>query len=87
MAGRSSGHTAGAFDIRTVIALLFAIYGVVIAIVGVVQPQAEIDKSAGVNINLWAGIGMLVFAVVFVAWARLRPIVVPDEAERGASPE
>ncbi|MEV0704565.1 hypothetical protein AB0I53_42525 [Saccharopolyspora sp. NPDC050389] len=80
MAGRGSGHTAGAFDIRTVIALLFAIYGVVIAIVGVVQPQAEIDKSAGVNINLWAGIGMLVFAVVFVAWARLRPIVVPDEA-------
>ncbi|MGW5648055.1 hypothetical protein ACWEV3_42305 [Saccharopolyspora sp. NPDC003752] len=87
MAGRSSGRTAGAFDIRTVIALLFAIYGVVIAIVGVVQPQAEIDKSAGVNINLWAGIGMFVFAVVFVAWARLRPIVVPDEAERGASPE
>ncbi|MFI0470899.1 MULTISPECIES: hypothetical protein [Saccharopolyspora] len=87
MAGRSSGHTAGAFDIRTVIALLFAIYGAVLAIVGVVQPQAEIDKAAGVNINLWAGIGMLVFAVVFVAWARLRPIVVPDEAERGASPE
>ncbi|MEU5852685.1 hypothetical protein [Saccharopolyspora shandongensis] len=87
MAGRSSGHTAGAFDIRTVIALLFAIYGVVLAIVGVVQPQAEIDKAAGVNINLWAGIGMVVFAVVFVAWARLRPIVVPDEAERGASPE
>ncbi|MEV0056976.1 hypothetical protein AB0H34_41620 [Saccharopolyspora shandongensis] len=87
MAGRSSGHTAGAFDIRTVIALLFAIYGVVLAIVGVVQPQAEIDKAAGVNINLWAGIGMVVFAVVFVAWARLRPIVVPAEAERGASPE
>ncbi|MDA3628029.1 hypothetical protein [Saccharopolyspora oryzae] len=79
MPGQGSGHSAGAFDIRTVIALLFAIYGVVITVVGVVQPQSEIDKSAGVNINLWAGIGMLVFAAVFIAWARLRPIRVPDE--------
>ncbi|PKW19755.1 hypothetical protein [Saccharopolyspora spinosa] len=80
MASRGSRHTAGAFDIRTIIALLFGVYGVVLTIVGVVQPHAEIDKSVGVNINLWAGIGMIVFAVVFVAWARLRPIVVPDEA-------
>ncbi|WP_190821655.1 hypothetical protein [Saccharopolyspora pogona] len=80
MASRGSGHTAGAFDIRTIIALLFGIYGIVLTIVGVVQPHAEIDKSAGVNINLWTGIGMIVFAVVFVTWVRLRPIVVPDEA-------
>jgi hypothetical protein len=80
MAGRGSGHTAGAFDVRTVIALLFAIYGVVLTIVGVVQPHAEVEKAAGLNINLWAGIGMIVFAAVFLAWARLRPIVVPDEA-------
>ncbi|MGW1677777.1 hypothetical protein [Saccharopolyspora sp. NPDC002376] len=80
MPGRGSGHSAGAFDIRTIIALLFAIYGAVITVVGVVQPHSEIDKSAGVNINLWAGVGMLVFAAVFIAWARLRPIAVPDEA-------
>ncbi|MCI2422097.1 hypothetical protein MOQ72_32160 [Saccharopolyspora sp. K220] len=74
-----SGRTAGAFDIRVVIALLFAIYGVVLTIAGFVQPSAEVDKAAGVNINLWAGLGMIVFAVVFVAWARLRPIVVPED--------
>ncbi|GAA4619749.1 hypothetical protein [Saccharopolyspora hordei] len=72
-----SARTAGAFDIRSVIALLFAVYGVVLVVVGVVQPEAE--KSAGVNINLWAGIGMLVFAAVFLTWARLRPITVPEE--------
>ncbi|RKT85694.1 hypothetical protein SAMN05421805_1011459 [Saccharopolyspora antimicrobica] len=84
MPGRDSGHTAGAFDIRSVIALLFAIYGAVLVVVGVVQPHAEIEKSAGVNINLWAGVGMLVFAAAFVLWARLRPIRVPDEpAETG----
>ncbi|MGP4018073.1 hypothetical protein [Saccharopolyspora sp. 5N708] len=80
-------HTAGAFDIRTVIALLFAIYGIVLTITGFVQPAAEVEKAAGVNINLWAGIGMIVFAVVFVTWARLRPILVPDEPAEGSPAE
>ncbi|GAA2348155.1 hypothetical protein GCM10009854_26800 [Saccharopolyspora halophila] len=83
MASGGSGRTAGAFDIRTVIALLFAIYGVVLIVLGVVEPQAEITKSAGLNINLWAGVGMLVFAIVMVGWAWLRPIVVPEEPEGG----
>lgn len=87
MASGGSGHSAGAFDIRTVIALLFAIYGVVLVVLGFIQPQAEIDKSAGLNINLWAGVAMVVFAAVFVAWARLRPITVPDDAESGTAGE
>ncbi|MDA3645619.1 hypothetical protein LZ318_01890 [Saccharopolyspora indica] len=71
--------TAGAFDIRTVIALLFAIYGAVLVVVGATSSAEAVEKSAGVNINLWAGVGMLVFAAAFVAWARLRPIAVPDD--------
>lgn len=35
------------------------------------------DKAAGININLRGGLAMLVFAALFVLWARLRPIVVP----------
>ena len=70
---------AGAFDIRVVIALLVGIYGVVLTILGITGSQAETDKAAGININLWGGIGMLVFAALFVLWARLRPIAVPDE--------
>jgi hypothetical protein len=72
---------AGAFDIRIVIALLVGIYGVVLTILGIVGSQAEVDKAAGININLWGGIGMLVFAALFVLWARLRPIAVPLEGE------
>lgn len=69
----------GAFDIRIVIAALVGIYGLVLTILGLVEKQAEIDKAAGININLWGGIGMLLFTALFVLWARLRPIVVPVE--------
>lgn len=70
---------AGAFDIRVVIAALVAIYGVVLTILGIIADPKEVDKAAGININLWGGIAMLVFAALFVLWARLRPIVVPVE--------
>lgn len=76
------GHTAGAFDIRLIIAALFVIYGVVLTVTGLVATGTEdLAKSAGLNINLWSGIGMVIFAVAFALWVRLRPIVVPDGAE------
>jgi hypothetical protein len=67
----------GAFDIRVVIALLVGIYGVVLVVLGVIADPAEVAKSDGININLWGGIAMLVFAAAFVLWARIRPILVP----------
>lgn len=77
-----SGHTARAFDVRMVIAVLFGIYGVIVTIMGLVGTSArEIAQSAGVNINLWSGVGMLVFAALFAVWVRLRPLVVPDEPQ------
>jgi amino acid transporter len=72
---------AGAFDIRVVIALLIAIYGVALTVLGIIADPKEVAKAAGININLWGGIAMLVFAAAFVLWARLRPIVVPVEKE------
>jgi hypothetical protein len=80
---------AGAFDIRVVIATLIAIYGVVLTVLGIIADPKEVDKAAGININLWGGLAMLVFAALFVVWARLRPIVVPVEeaAARAASEE
>jgi hypothetical protein len=80
MADQTAGRQkkkAGAFDIRVVIATLIAIYGVVLTILGIVADPQEVDKAAGININLWGGLAMLVFAALFVLWARLRPIVVP----------
>lgn len=82
-------HKAGAFDIRLIIALLIGVYGIILTIMGAAfTSDAEIQKSAGVNINLWAGIGMLVVAALFVTWAKVRPLVVPaePEAETGGTP-
>jgi hypothetical protein len=71
-----------AFDIRLVIALLVGVYGVVLTVLGSgFMTDEEIEKSAGVNINLWAGIGMLAIAAAFGLWALIRPLRVPDAEE------
>ncbi|MFC8503377.1 hypothetical protein ACFUC1_13520 [Pedococcus sp. NPDC057267] len=80
---RGSGaprKTAGAFDIRNIIGLLLGIYGVVLLLAGFFLDQAR-DKTGGVNANLWTGLGLAVAAAVFLTWARLRPIVVPEHVE------
>ncbi|MGI8305473.1 hypothetical protein [Saccharopolyspora hattusasensis] len=81
MASRGSGHTAGAFDIRTIIALLFGIYAVVLIVVGATAGADDVAKSGGIDINLYSGIGMLVFSAAFAVWARLRPIAAPAADE------
>ena len=72
--------TAGAFDIRSIIGLLLGAYGVILTLMGLVG-DAETDKTGGVNANLWAGLVLLVVGIGFVAWARLKPIVVPDDVD------
>lgn len=73
-------RTAGAFDVRLVIAALFAVYGVVLAVLGAVADPQQMAKSAGLNVNLWVGVGMLVFAALFGLWVWTRPIVLPPDA-------
>lgn len=75
---RTRQRGATAFDIRMVIAALFLVYGVVLTVMGAFASAAVIAKSANVNINLFTGLAMLVFAALFALWARLRPIVVPS---------
>jgi hypothetical protein len=76
-------HQAGAFDIRTFIALLIGIYGVVLVATGLFGTSEEaLAKADGLNINLWAGLGMVVVAALFQIWARSRPVVVPEDHER-----
>ena len=80
-------HTAGAYDVRTVIAGLIGLYGIVLTVLGVVDySEADRAKTGDVNANLWAGIVMVLVAAGFAMWLWLRPIVVdPEElaAERG----
>jgi hypothetical protein len=74
----------GLFDIRIIIASLIGVYGVILVITGLFASEAQAEKAAGVNINVIAGIVMVVFSAAMVAWARLRPIVVPpDRTEAG----
>jgi hypothetical protein len=71
-------HTAGAFDIRNIIGGLLALYGVVLLLVGLL---ADAREGTSETSNVWTGLILLVIGVAFLAWARLKPVVVPDEFE------
>jgi uncharacterized membrane protein YidH (DUF202 family) len=78
----SGKRTVGIFDIRFIIGGLIALYGVILTLLGLFNASdKELARGDGLNINLWAGLGMLVVGATFVLWARLRPVVVPDDAE------
>ena len=62
------------FDLRIMIGGLFTFYGVVLTIYGFFTSPAELAKAAGININLWLGLGMLVLGLLFLLWARLSPV-------------
>jgi hypothetical protein len=83
--GVSRSATATLFDLRSVIALLFAVYGIVLTIYGAAfSSPAELEKAGGIDINLWTGIVMLVVAAFFVTWVLLRPPLVATSAEAEA---
>ena len=69
-----AAKAARLFDIRRLIGGLFVVYGVILVVLGLGESDASIEKSAGVNVNLWAGLGMLVLSLLFIAWALLRPL-------------
>jgi len=75
-----SGHIAGLLDIRNIIGALLGIDGLILALAGIFG-DAEEDKTGGINANLWAGLALLAAGIIFITWARLRPVVVPDEFE------
>lgn len=74
-------HSAGAFDIRNIIGALMGVYGVTLALAGLLG-EHEPEKTGGVNANLWTGLALLLVAGVFVGWARWKPIVVPEQVDR-----
>lgn len=76
---RRQRHTAGAFDIRNVIGALLGIYGVVLVVMGLVSDDTG-EQTGDLDANLWSGIALVVVAAAFLSWARLRPIVVDEDA-------
>src|SRR4051812_11675730 len=72
-----AAKAANRFDIRRIIGGLFLLYGVILVVVGIVGSDEVKNKASGINVNLWTGLGMLVFGALMVTWALTRPVV-PD---------
>lgn len=65
-------------DLRIYISALFLIFGTTVTAMGISPSQAQLDRAAGVNINLWAGLAMLGLALVMGVWAFVSPPELPD---------
>jgi hypothetical protein len=78
-----AARQANRFDIRRLIGGVFLLYGVVLLILGLFGSDNVKNKAAGINIDLWTGIGMLLFAAFMIAWALLRPVQPEPPEHRG----
>ena len=72
--GGREERAANLFDIRRIIGGLFLLYGVVLFILGLGASDADVRRAAGINVNLWVGISLLVTAAFFITWALMRPL-------------
>ena len=83
------------FDVRNIIGALLGIYGVVLTIAGFAPgllgdhrssaTDNPVDLYVGTDANWWVGLALIVVAVVFFAWAALRPVA--DEVVEAAVEE
>jgi xanthine/uracil/vitamin C permease (AzgA family) len=67
-------RAANLFDLRRIIGGVFVVWGVLLTVLGLTESQEEVDKAAGININLYAGLGMLIVGLIFLVWAFTRPL-------------
>ena len=58
-------------DLRLPIGGMFAIFGAMLALYGLVGDHAIYARSLGINVNLWWGLVLLVFGLVML-WLALR---------------
>jgi hypothetical protein len=83
-------RAANLFDLRRIIGGVFVVWGVLLTILGLTDSEAEANKAAGININLLAGLGMLVVGAIFLIWAFTRPLGTElkeaEDEERWGSP-
>src|SRR4051812_50076591 len=78
-----AARAANRFDIRRIIGGVFVLYGVILVVVGIVGSHHTKVKADGININLWAGLGMLIFGALMITWALLRPVEPEPPETRG----
>ena len=56
-------------DVRLPIGVMFAIFGAMLVIYGLVSDKAIYERSLGININLWWGLVMFVFGAFMLVMA------------------
>jgi hypothetical protein len=85
------------FDVRNIIGALLGIYGVVLTIAGFApglladhvksSTDNRVDLYVGTDANWWVGIALIGVAIVFIGWALLRPMKVPETPEQTTDSE
>lgn len=68
-----AARAANRFDIRRIIGGLFIVYSVILIALGLFGSSHVKNKAAGINIDLWTGLAMLVFGALMIFWALSRP--------------
>lgn len=79
----AAARAANRFDIRRLIGGVFAVYGLILLALGIFGSEATKHKANGSNVDLWTGLGMLVFAALMIFWALSRPTVPEPPEVRG----
>jgi hypothetical protein len=78
-----AARVANRFDIRRLIGGLFMLYAVILIVLGLVGSHQIKTKADGINVDLYTGIGMLIFGALMVFWALSKPVVPEPEETRG----
>jgi hypothetical protein len=79
----AAAKAANRFDIRRLIGALFVLYGLLLAVTGIVGSHHVKTKAAGINVDLWSGLGMLVFGALMIYWALAKPVMPEPPETRG----
>lgn len=65
---------AALMDLRAWIAAMFFTFGGLLTVYGLFfVTERDLEKAAGLNLNLGTGIGMLIAGACFLLWLALRP--------------
>lgn len=70
------------FDLRTWIAVMFGVFGALLAAYGLFWVTDEdLAKAAGLNLNLWTGLACLVVAIFFAFRTYMAPQIITESVE------
>jgi len=72
---RRALRQARLLDLRSYLAGLFLIFGVVVTLAGLTATPAQLVKSSGMNLSLWTGLALILLGLVFLVWlVRVPPL-------------